>query len=281
MGQKTNAIGIRLGNRLSWRSLWNVEKGDFNEVFLKDMEIRYYLYVFLKAFGLSMNNVMLGGWNNSLLLSGRLVSLSSFLSPKRRWFSLSKDNRSNRCTRLLKSITHSSPCIHDIYFDFLGKQQSFFNFSKRDFLTKKFKSEFLKSKGLHFMKSSEIMKVSEATKFVIPVSSQVVADMITWQIGLSPKLKDKPFRFNPRKGILWLVKFFFNQNMPFITGIKIVCSGRWRKTKSSRKQRTVYSFGKIRRQTFSTYVDYGFSSITTKYGVCGVKVWISYKIRHG
>jgi len=122
------------------------------------------------------------------------------------------------------------------------------------------------------MKSSEIVKVSEATKFVIPVSSQVVADMITWQIGLSPKLKDKPFRFNPRKGILWLVKFFFNQNMPFITGIKIVCSGRWRKTKSSRKQRTVYSFGKIRRQTFSTYVDYGFSSITTKYGVCGVKV---------
>jgi hypothetical protein len=101
---------------------------------------------------------------------------------------------------------------------------------------------------------------------------------VTWQIGLPPKLKDKLFRFNPRKGIIWLVKFFFNQHMPFVTGIKIVCSGRWRKTKSSRKQRTIYSFGKIRRQTFSKHVDYGSSSITTKYGVCGVRVWISYKI---
>ena len=52
------------------------------------------------------------------------------------------------------------------------------------------------------MSPSEIVKTSEATKFVIPVSSQIVADMVTYQIGLPPKLKDKPFRFNPRKGII-------------------------------------------------------------------------------
>jgi hypothetical protein len=52
------------------------------------------------------------------------------------------------------------------------------------------------------MKSSEIVKFSEATKFAIPISSQAVADIVTWQIGLPPKLKDKLFRFNPRKGII-------------------------------------------------------------------------------
>lgn len=129
------------------------------------------------------------------------------------------------------------------------------------------------------MKNSEMITNSETTKFVIPISSQVIADIVSKQISLPPKLKDNFFMFNIRKGIVWLVKLFFNQHRPFITGVKIVCSGRWRKTKSGRKQRMTYSFGKIERQTFSKYVDYGFNSTTTKYGTCGVKVWISYKIR--
>lgn len=114
---------------------------------------------------------------------------------------MSKDNRINRYARLSKSIAHLSSYNDSTYFDFLGKNQSFFNFSKRDFLTKKFKLEFLKSK-ISDLSSSEIVKVSEPTRFVIPISSQVVANIVTWQIGLAPKLKDKPFRFNPRKGIV-------------------------------------------------------------------------------
>ena len=87
-------------------------------------------------------------------------------------------------------------------------------------------SGFKKSSGLHSIKPSEIAQICDVTKFVIPVSSQVIADIVTHQIGLSPKLKDNSFMHNPRKGIIWLVKLFFNQHRPFITGIKIVCSGR-------------------------------------------------------
>lgn len=279
MGQKTNAIGIRLGSRLSWRSLWHVENNNFNDVLLKDLEMRHLLHIFLKAFGLSINNVVLGSWNNHFSVFGRLVSISNFFPLKRRRFLLSKDSRTSHYSRLSKSMLHLSPFNNDTYFEFLGKNQSFFDFSKRNFLTEKFMSGFKKSRGLHIIKPSEIAKICDVTKFVIPVSSQVIADIVTHQISLSPKLKDKFFMYNLRKGIIWLVKLFFNQHRPFITGIKIICSGRWRKTKSSRKQRTTYSFGKIRRQTFSKHVDYGFSSTTTKYGVCGVKVWISYKIR--
>jgi len=113
----------------------------------------------------------------------------------------------------------------------------------------------------------------------IPISSQVIANMISYQTGLTTRLKNKGFNTSIKKGILEIIKVIFNKRtMPYISGIKIICSGRWQRTKSSRKQRMSYSFGKIKRQTISKVIDYGFSYVTTKFGVCGIKVWVSYKI---
>jgi hypothetical protein len=172
----------------------------------------------------------------------------------------------------MESTGHISPRSDFMNFQFAGKKQSFFDFSKRDFLTNEFKTSFLKQTDIDNLESSKIVEISEATRFIIPVSSQAIADVVAHQISLSPKQKDAMFKFNLRKGVIWLVKFFFNQRMPFITGVKIICSGRWQKTRSGRKQRMVCSFGNIKKQTFSKHIDYGFSSVTTKYGVCGIKV---------
>jgi hypothetical protein len=109
--------------------------------------------------------------------------------------------------------------------------------------------------------------------FIIPISGQVLTELISYQIKLPLKLKDKDFNKNLRLGISRLIRCIVNAyTLPYISGIKVVCSGRWQKTRSSRKQRMTYLFGKLERQTFSKFIDYGFSYINTKYGVCSVKV---------
>jgi len=79
-------------------------------------------------------------------------------------------------------------------------------------------------------------------------------------------------------GIIKLAHFFFNsKTVNLVSSIKLICSGRWTKTKSSRKQKFIYSLGKLKNQTISAFLDYGFSFVITKYGTCSLKVWISYK----
>jgi ribosomal protein S3 len=76
-----------------------------------------------------------------------------------------------------------------------------------------------------------------------------------------------------------LIRYYFakfkKQNR--INGISIICSGRWLKTRTGRKQKLKVTIGKIRKQTYRYNVDYDLTSLTSKHGTFSVKVWISYR----
>lgn len=255
---------MRLGNRLGWKSLWNVDSSNFNSFFFEDIETRHFLRILLKTFGLDMNNISVSAWKNSLLVSGKVISVSDFLSKRKRETNLSQVNRKNHLASKMKGIQHLTPLVGSTQLEVLGKNESFYDFSRR-----------LQKKELV---SNSRMSSTGSKGFVTPISAQVLCNIVAYQLGLPPKLKDNNFKRNLRKGIVGLVKFIFNKRTtPYIAGVKIICSGRWQKTKSSRKQRMTYSFGKIQRQSFSKFIDYGFIATTTKYGVCGIKVWVCYK----
>jgi len=61
-----------------------------------------------------------------------------------------------------------------------------------------------------------------------------------------------------------------------ITGLKIECKGKWKKTRSGRKQKLNISFGKIQKNTLTNIIFYHSNSQETKYGKCSIKIWISY-----
>jgi hypothetical protein len=106
------------------------------------------------------------------------------------------------------------------------------------------------------------------------LSAQVLSEYIRRQMVAPQKLKDLDFRLNLKTGISQLAILLlkrFDLVTP-IRGLRVVCSGRWSKTRSSRKQRFVYNRGSLKRLTFSAFLDYGTSTVTTKFGVCSIKV---------
>jgi len=113
------------------------------------------------------------------------------------------------------------------------------------------------------------------TKVLYPaLSAQTLSEYIKRQMAASQKLKDSDFRSNLKTGVSQLAILLFKRfsTTTPIQGLRVVCSGRWSKTRSSRKQRFVYSRGSLKRLTFSALLDYGMSTVTTKFGVCSIKV---------
>jgi hypothetical protein len=114
-----------------------------------------------------------------------------------------------------------------------------------------------------------------SSKILYPsISAHVVAGYIRRQMASPQKLEDLDFRINLKTGISMLALFLFKR-FPLgssIQGLRIVCSGKWSKTRSGRKQRLVYNRGSLKRLTFSALLDYGTSTVTTKFGVCSIKV---------
>jgi len=116
---------------------------------------------------------------------------------------------------------------------------------------------------------------SVINKILYPViTAEAVANYIKGQMSASPKMKTVDFRQGLKRGISHLALFLskrLSTGAP-IQGIRIVCAGRWSKTRSSRKQRLVYARGSLKRLTFSSLLDYGMATVTTKFGVFSIKV---------
>ena len=93
---------------------------------------------------------------------------------------------------------------------------------------------------------------------------------------------------NINLGLLKIIEvlFFYNNRndklqkttINNITGLKIQCSGRWKRTKNGRAQRLNLSFGQLKKTSMSTSVFYNSFCEKTKYGTCNIKIWIAFKV---
>ena len=70
-------------------------------------------------------------------------------------------------------------------------------------------------------------------------------------------------------------KEFFKESN--IIGLKILCAGRIQGRRSKLADVQWMQVGSISLQTIKNSISYGYSTAFTKYGTCGVKVWICYK----
>jgi len=110
------------------------------------------------------------------------------------------------------------------------------------------------------------------------VSASVFSKFFSNQILLPLKLKDKKFKYGLQRGILTTLRLYFNKrNKLIISGIRVLISGKWTKTKNGRTQKVCITMGKLNNQKLNTFIDNDFQRIVTKFGACSVKVLISYK----
>jgi ribosomal protein S3 len=77
--------------------------------------------------------------------------------------------------------------------------------------------------------------------------------------------------------LIKLAKFFLYIFKNNIIGLKIICSGKWKKTRSGRKQKLCIRFGKIQRTKIVNTLFYHFLTQKTKYGSFGIKIWVAHK----
>ena len=109
------------------------------------------------------------------------------------------------------------------------------------------------------------------------VPAQFFSDFIALQIKFSSKHRNEAFKFGVQAGIQSMLSYYYNnRSKNFVSGIKVVCKGKWAKTGTGRTQKIILNLGRLNNQAFSSFIDSHISTAVTKFGVCSIKVLISY-----
>ena len=109
------------------------------------------------------------------------------------------------------------------------------------------------------------------------IPAQFFSDFIALQIKFSSKYRNEAFKFGVQAGIQSLISYYYNsRSKNFVSGIKVICKGRWTKTGTGRTQKIILNLGRLNNQAFSSFIDSYISTSVTKFGACSIKVLISY-----
>jgi len=80
------------------------------------------------------------------------------------------------------------------------------------------------------------------------------------------------FNKNLQKNLLKLIEIILKKYPYKIIGVKLICSGKWRKTPSGRKQKVYLKFGQIQTSNLANKIVYHNVSQRTKFGICSIKL---------
>lgn len=240
MAQKINTNSVRLKKRMNWHTFLNVQ--DFSK----------YANFFL------LNN------QNEFIIRKIFKKINYFTNS----VLLTQDSKN---TRSYSQLLHANDAQSSIDLKqasrkhFLLQQQKMFD-------------------NLNIVNKKNIISVSnfnvsrKDTKRFTFLSPAIITSFVADQLQKSIKLKNKSFSISLNVGILKLINTFLQVFQNNITGIKIICTGNWKKTKAGRKQKLRLIFGKMQKPTINNFIVFNQSAQTTKYGCLGIKVWISHKL---
>jgi hypothetical protein len=313
MGQKINSIGFRLGSRRAWSFVCATDYANISSTFLTNLETYHKISKTLERFGVLTNSLVIKKAAKCQQVFGRVINTTKLVpnwkvspvsrqedhSGKKRFV----DNFSHVSTEMSLNLTpFSQSKIQQllqrlsVYTEkkIYGNRQHTQKAKDRENLLfqlellfraaiidePKFNSSTILNDGrLSNKKSISLLSQNIVTRSLIPsLNAQILSAYIKRQMSFSQKFKDSDFRSGLKVGITQLAIFLFRRfsNITPIQGLRIVCSGRWSKTRSGRKQRLVYTRGSLKRLAVSALLDYGMSTVTTKFGACSIKVWILY-----
>ena len=85
----------------------------------------------------------------------------------------------------------------------------------------------------------------------------------------------KFFQKSVNTGILKTLNYILNTNTG-IVGLQVELTGRFKKNKTGRKQRSLYSYGNINTTSMTTLLSSSTTSFITRFGACSLKVSICF-----
>ena len=243
MAQKTSAISLRISNKTIWNSIWSEDNKTYYHFLFKDLEIKKYIKLLSNHLGVKINETLTKPQNDSMNINIKRVSQT-----------LKKNNVYRyKSFRLFRSLSFFKQFTLNI------QQQT--------------------NKNLRHKKK---LSLWESKTLFSYIPARFFSDFIASQIKVSSKHRNESFKFGVQAGIQSILRYYYNsRSKNFVSGIKVICKGKWAKTGTGRTKKIILNLGRLNNQAFSSFIDSYISTVTTKFGVCSIKVLISYrKIEH-
>ena len=257
MAQKINSLTFRLKKRLNWK-------------------INLAVHNFLDYSNSMLNSVNILTTYQKLLFHLKIMQNNNFLLKSSKTYKIS-----------LKTLNQN---FYFFFFKILilnKSTQHFYNY--RDSYLKLFskvlkKYLFISNKLENNLGSIQTQKKLNKSLFLksnfITLSPKIFLDFAKIQLKKNDIITILTSNFNKtlQKSILKFIEIVLKNYNYDIIGLKIICSGRWKKTSTGRKQKLFLKFGQIKSSDISNKITYQNLSQVTRFGICSIKIWIAQKL---
>ena len=245
MGQKVNAIGLRLGVNRNWDSKWFAEK-EYASSIHKDLITTEYLTRVYEENGVLISRIVIERTFKELEAVVYLYAPTKDLFKKAKQKDLQKT-----------LIAINGTDVHLKIFDalqFTGKRISIvheISLQLAAYHSRKY-----------FYEGLQVIGTSMMTRSALLLSKYCASQI------------EKDFRHNQFIDFVKKALPFFLDKLPEVKGVRIQFKGRLNGSDRSKIQ--WFKYGQIPFHTLNESIEYGYTPAFTLYGVCGIKVWICF-----
>lgn len=255
MSQKINATGLRLKKKLSWNSVFclhNPQK--YANLTVSNRQIKYATTAILSKINTYSNRLFTVRNSKTAVVYSKLIQQQQAYKNTR-FYQKQMLKRTEAAFSALSSLKN------------LSLTGNFINYQLSSLITQ---NSVIKKKGLdrssHFLKSSFTL-----------LTAKLITSFISALLQKDAKTKYGIDTSNLSASIPLLLTKLLSPFKNQLLGVKVICSGRWKKTGSGRKQKLCVKYGRVRNPNLSSVILFDYITQKTKFGACGIKVWVANK----
>lgn len=255
MSQKINATGLRLKKKLSWNSVFclhNPQK--YANLTVSNRQIKYATTAILSKINTYSNRLLTVRNSKTAVVYSKLIQQQQAYKNTR-FYQKQMLKRTEAAFYALSSLKN------------LSLRGNFINYQLSSLITQ---NSVIKNKGLD--RSSNFLKSS----FTL-LTAKLITSFISALLQKDAKTKYGIDTSNLSASIPLLLTKLLSPFKNQLLGVKVICSGRWKKTGSGRKQKLCVKYGRVRNPNLSSVILFDYVTQKTKFGACGIKVWVANK----
>ena len=257
MSQKINATGLRLKKKLGWNSVFclhNPQK--YANLTVGNRQIKYATTAILSKINMYSNRLLTIRNSKTAVVYSKLIQEQQAYKNTR-FYQKQVLKRMEVAFSALSSLRNLSLTGNSINI----------NYQLSSLITQ---NRGIKNKGLD--RSSNSLKSS----FTL-LTAKLITSFISALLQKDAKTKYGIDTSNLSASIPLLLTKLLSPFKNQLLGVKVICSGRWKKTGSGRKQKLCVKYGRVRNPNLSSVILFDYITQKTKFGACGIKVWVANK----
>lgn len=243
MAQKINATGLRVKKKLNWNAVFSVhDYKNYADFTVKNTQLNAATNAILSKFNLYSNNLFITHNSKTTNITTSLIN----------------EQQIYKKTKLF---------LHHLAWKSKNEPQIQTDVKKAYFLTTATNYQF--TKAFTRDKNNKLSNILLTPQILVHFIENLVRKNARAKYGMDTS--------NLAVSLPLLIKNFLSAFKSNISGIKVIVSGKWRRTRTGRKQKLCLKYGTVRNANLSSMIRFYYITQKTKYGACGLKVWVAQK----